>query len=219
MPYTYGNIKISWLGHDTFRLKNSKTIYFDPYEISGGDKADIIFITHEHFDHMSINDIKKIATPQTIIVAPLICGNELRKIKVKEIKLVKPGDKITIDGIEANIIPAYNVNKFRSPGKVFHPKEDGRVGYIVLFNGVKVYHAGDTDLIPEMKDLQPDIALVPVSGTYVMTADEAAEAIKIIKPRIAIPMHYGSIVGSISDAYRFKDLVKNAEVVILQKEK
>jgi len=219
MPYLYGKIKISWLGHDAFRLKNSKTIYFDPYEISNGDKADIVFITHEHFDHMSINDLKKIITQQTIIVAPSICGSELRKLKVKEIKLVKPGDKITIDGVETIAIPAYNTNKFRSPGRVFHPKEDGRVGYIVLFDGVKIYHAGDTDLIPEMKDLQPDIALIPVSGTYVMTADEAAEAVKIIKPKIAIPMHYGSIVGSISDAHRFKDLVKDVEVIILQKEK
>ncbi|MEM3832129.1 MAG: MBL fold metallo-hydrolase [Thermoprotei archaeon] len=218
MPYTYGNVKISWLGHDAFRLKNSKVIYFDPYEISGRDKADIILITHEHFDHMSIGDIKKIADQHTVIVAPSICGNDLKGLKVKEIKLVKPGDKINVENIEINAIPAYNVNKFRSPGRVFHPKEDGRVGYIVMFDGVKIYHAGDTDLIPEMKDLQPDIALIPVSGTYVMTADEAAEAVKTIKPKVAIPMHYGSIVGSISDANRFKGLVKNVEVIILQKE-
>jgi L-ascorbate metabolism protein UlaG (beta-lactamase superfamily) len=219
MPYSYGNIKISWLGHDAFRLKNSKIIYFDPYEISSGDKADIILITHEHFDHMSINDIKKIADQHTLIVAPSICGNELKRLKVKEVKLVKPGDKMNIENVEISAIPAYNVNKFRSPGRVFHPKEDGRVGYIIIFDGVKIYHAGDTDLIPEMKDLQPDIALIPVSGTYVMTADEAAEAIKIIKPKIAIPMHYGSIVGSISDANRFKELAKNVEVIILQKER
>jgi L-ascorbate metabolism protein UlaG (beta-lactamase superfamily) len=212
--FEYKGVKISWLGHDCFKIKNGKTIYIDPFNIKEGEKANIIFVTHEHYDHCSLKDIKKISTSETIVVAPESCKTQLSGMKTK---FVKPGDKIVVDGIEVKAVPAYNVNKFRAPGEVFHPKEEEKVGYIITFGGVKIYHAGDTDLIQEMKNIQVDIALLPVSGTYVMTAEEAAEATKMIKTEIAIPMHYGAIVGTEKDAEKFKKLA-SCKVEILKKE-
>ncbi len=163
-----------------------KIIYTDPFQIKKPDKADIILITHEHYDHFSPDDIKKLLTPDTIIVLPKDCSG---KIRAKEI-IVKPGDKITVEGIEIEVVPSYNTNK------KFHPKEKGWVGYIFKIMGKRIYIAGDTDYIPEMKTFKDiDIALLPVSGTYVMTAEEAVQAAIDIKPKIAIPMHYGSIVA------------------------
>ena len=131
---------------------------------------------------------------------------ELSSTKVKEVKAVKPGDKVVFGDITIEVVPAYNLNKFREPGKPFHPKEDGKVGFILSIGGVRVYHAGDTDPIPEMRGFKTDVALLPVSGTYVMTPEEAAEATRMIKPKLAIPMHYGAIVGSENDAEKFKQL-------------
>src|SRR6266568_4845916 len=127
-------------------------------------------------------------------------------MKVREVKSVKPGDKLAVGDITLEAVPAYNLNKFREPGKPFHPKEDGKVGFILSAKGVRIYHAGDTDPIPEMKGFKTDVALLPVSGTYVMTPEEAAEATRMIKPKLAIPMHYGAIVGSENDAEKFKQL-------------
>lgn len=215
--FEYHGVKLTWLGHDGFRIEVGKTIYLDPFKIEGGPKADIVLVSHEHFDHCNLDDLKKIVTPNTVIVAHSQSKSELSKLKAKEIKIVKPGDRINIGDVAIEAVPAYNTNKFREPGKPFHPKEDGKVGYILTVNGVRIYHAGDTDHIPEMKNIRTDIALLPVSGTYVMTAVEAAEAAGDINPKIAIPMHYGAIVGSTSDADIFKRLVK-CEVKILEKE-
>ncbi len=217
MPYEYKGVKISWLGHDSFRITNTKTIYIDPYTIKGGATADIILITHDHFDHLSIEDINKIAGANTVVVASEPCSNKLGKVKVRDVRIVKPGDKLVVDDVEIEAVRAYNVNKFREPGVVFHPREAGGVGYIVVVKGVRIYHAGDSDLIPEMRGLKPDIALLPVSGTYVMTAEEAARAAEELETKVAIPMHYGAIVGSKKDAETFKSLAK-CEVVILEKE-
>ncbi len=213
----YKGIKIVWLGHDGFRLESDRTIYIDPFEISSKKKADVVFITHEHYDHCSPEDIKKIATDNTTIVTIPMAEHALKGLKVKEIKLVKPGDKVEIADINVDVFPAYNINKFRSPGKPFHPKEDGKVSYLFNIEGVRIYHTGDSDFIPEMKGLEADIALLPVSGTYVMTAVEAADATKNMKIKIAIPMHYGSIVGSKRDAEEFRKLA-GCEVAILEKE-
>ena len=216
--FEYRGVRLTWLGHDGFRIQNGKTIYLDPFKIeAGGPKADLLLVSHEHFDHLSVDDMKKVVTPSTIIVAHSQSKSELGKLKAKEVKIVKPGDKITVDGIGIEAVPAYNVSKFREPGKVFHPKEDGKVGYVLTVNGVRIYHSGDTDRIPEMKMIRTDIALLPVSGTYVMTATEAAEAAGDIDPKVAIPMHFGTIVGSGSDAETFKGLVK-CEVRILERE-
>jgi L-ascorbate metabolism protein UlaG (beta-lactamase superfamily) len=186
--------KIVWLGHDGFRLDADKVIYFDPYEIKSGPNADLILITHEHFDHCSPDDVAKIQQPNSVIItekdsAPKLSG---------DVRVIGVGDSLSIDDITIQGVPAYNTDKD------FHPKSKGWLGFIVEIDGVKVYHAGDTDFIPEMNDFDVDIALLPVSGTYVMTADEAVEAALAINPKIAIPMHYGAIVGGESDATKFK---------------
>jgi len=215
----YRGVKLTWLGHDGYRIQNGKVIYIDPFQIEGGGpKADIVLVSHEHEDHCSVDDLKKIVTPNTIIVAHAQSKSELEKVKAKEIKIVKPGDKVNIGDVTIETVPAYNVNKFMEPGKVFHPKEDGKLGFVVTVKGTRIYHAGDTDHIPEMKNIRTDIALLPVSGTYVMTAQEAVDAAATINPKLAIPMHYGAIVGDAKDAESFQKLVK-CEVKILTKER
>jgi len=200
---------IHWLGHDCFKIIGEKVIFTDPYELKKKDKADIILITHSHFDHCSPEDVKKIQTDSTVIVTTEDTAEKLSG----NIKIIKPGDKIKVDGVEIEAVPAYNTNK------TFHPKENGWVGFIFTVSGKRIYIAGDTDYIPEMKTFKVDIALLPVSGTYVMTAEEAVKAALDIKPEIAIPMHYGAIVGSKNDAEKFaKELKGKVEVVILEKE-
>lgn len=216
--YEYHGVKLTWLGHDGFRIQNGQIVYIDPFKIEGGPTGDIVLVSHEHFDHCNVDDLKKIVGPNTTIVAHAQSKNELSKLKAKEIKILKPGDKVTLGEIGIEAVPAYNVNKFREPGKPFHPKEDGKLGYVVTVKGVRIYHAGDTDHIPEMKNIRTDIALIPVSGTYVMTVQEAAEAVASINPKVVIPMHYGAIVGSGADAETLKKLVK-CEVKILEKER
>lgn len=200
---------IHWLGHDTFKVIGDKVIYTDPFKIKKMDRADIILITHEHYDHCSPEDVKKVQGPDTVIVTTPDCAKKLSG----NIKTVKPGDKLNVLGIEIEAVPAYNTNK------QFHRRDKNWVGYIFTAQGQRIYIAGDTDRIPEMKNLRVDIALLPVSGTYVMTADEAIEAALDIKPRLAIPMHYGSIVGDKKDAQRFAEGLKGKiEVIILKEE-
>ena len=215
--FEYNGVKLTWLGHDAFRIEDGQVIYIDPFEIKEGAKADLVLISHEHDDHCSIADLKKVVTSNTVLVAHAQSKNALSKLQAKEIKIVKPGDRLTLGSVTVEAVPAYNTNKFREPGKFFHPKEDGKLGFIVTVKGVRIYHAADTDHISEMKNMAPDVALLPVSGTYVMTAKEASEAAASIKPKIAIPMHYASIVGSVKDAEEFKKLAK-CEVKILEKE-
>ena len=119
---------------------------------------------------------------------------------------VKPGDVVTVEGVTIRAVPAYNTDKFRQPGVVFHPKADGKVGFVVELDGTTYYHAGDTDEIAEMDEIDVDVALIPVSGTYVMTADEAARACARIHAKAVVPMHYGTLVGSRADAERFSEL-------------
>jgi L-ascorbate metabolism protein UlaG (beta-lactamase superfamily) len=205
--FEYRGVRISWLGHGSFRLKNGKTLVIDPFRLKAvQEKADLILITHEHFDHLSLEDVRKVVSEETVVIATPSCEDVLSKLKVRDLKLVRPGDTAQVGEVVVEAVPAYNLNKYRSPGHVFHPKEEGKVGYIVTLKGVRIYHAGDTDAIPEMSRIKPDIALVPVSGTYVMTSEEAAKAVTLIKPKLAIPMHYGIIVGSAGDAEKFKKL-------------
>jgi len=216
MPSIFG-LQIERLAHDCFRISDGyTTAYIDPFQIpEQADKADILLVTHEHYDHCSIEDIQKVIKQDTIIVTIPGCASKLNRLQVKDIRMMMPNQGITVKGVAIETIPAYNLNKYRAPGVPFHPKEDGRVGFIVTLNGKRVFHAGDTDFTPEMAALKDiDIALVPVSGTYVMTAEEAAQAVNAFKPKIAIPMHYGATIGTAEDAERFKQLAK-VEVVII----
>ena len=201
--------KIKWLGHDGFRLETGKTIYIDPYEVGDGPAADIILVTHVHFDHCSPDDIAKLKGPDTVIVTEKESAQKIGRDAI----ILKPGDSIELAGIRIEAVPAYNLDK------KYHPKENGWLGFVLELEGVRVYHAGDTDFIPEMENLEVDIALLPVSGTYVMTAAEAVEAARVIKPKIAIPMHYGAIVGDASDADVFKSELENEmDVIVLEKQ-
>ncbi len=205
--------RISWLGHDAFRISGPPTIYIDPWKLKSASPADVILISHEHFDHFSREDVEKIRKADTVVVTT----PEVAKQLSGDVRAVKPGDKLSVKGIEIEAVPAYNVNKFRAPGEPFHPKQDNKLGFVITVDGVRIYHAGDSDLIPEMANLKVDVALLPVSGTYVMTADEAIAAARTINPKIAIPMHYGEIVGSAADAEKFKREAP-VEVRILKRE-
>jgi L-ascorbate metabolism protein UlaG (beta-lactamase superfamily) len=216
--WVYRNVEVHWLGHDSFVLRGSKTVVVDPFRAHGSYKADVLMVSHEHSDHLSEDDIRRLSGDSTVIVAPEICEGPLRKFRQHKVFLA-PGSSVDAGGLKVEGVPAYNINKFRSAGRPFHPKEDGRLGYVFTLDGVRFYHAGDTDATPEMKSLDVDIAFLPVSGTYVMTADEAAAAVKAMKVKVAIPMHIGSIVGTKADAERFRQLVGGScEVQILEKE-
>lgn len=216
--WSYGSVKVHWLGHDGFALEGSRLVLIDPFKATGKFKADLLLVSHEHFDHLSPDDIKRLTTPSTKVIASEVCRDELSKVR-SDVRYVRPGSKEVVDGVTVETIPAYNTSKFSGPGKVFHPKEDGRVGFVVTLDGSRFYHAGDTDQIPEMRNVDVDVAFLPVSGTYVMTAEEAAEAARSMRLKVAVPMHFGSIVGSTNDAERFKELLgPKLQVVILEKE-
>ncbi len=210
-------IEIKWLGHSGFVINNSKVIYVDPYNIKDvSEKADLIFITHSHYDHCSYSDLKKIVKEGTKIIVTPDCQSKIAKFSVPiNIEIIEPGREIVFNGLKINAVPAYNINKS------FHPKEESWIGYVIKMDDVIIYHAGDTDVIPEMQKLtgfkQPDkefIALLPVGGRFTMSAEEAAEAAKIIKPTLAIPMHYGSIIGSEEDAKEFKELCEEEDIKV-----
>ena len=202
----YEGIQITWLGHDGFKLKKDKVVYVDPYQLkSAAEPADIACVTHEHFDHLSVDDLKKVVTPHTTIVTIGACQEAAKGLRPNAVRVVKPGDRVQVEGIAIEAVPAYNTSKFRAPGKPFHPQADGKVGFVLGMGGIRIYHAGDTDESPEMaKVAGVDVALLPVSGTYVMTAAEAIKACQAIRPKLAIPMHYGAIVGAAADAEVFK---------------
>lgn len=209
------NLDITRIAHDTFRIAGSKVIYIDPFKVTKNDEADIVLLSHEHFDHLSLEDLNKVIFPGTVIVASPLCKDGLKDVKVKDLHYLDPGGKLMVGKIEIEGLPAYNLDKGPEPGKKFHPPGEKRLGFLIKMDGTTVYHAGDADFIPEMKSVKCDIALLPVSGTYVMTAEEAARAAEAIDAKIVVPMHYGAIVGSDADAQKFKSLVKNRQVEIL----
>ena len=205
MEYKY----IHWYGQSAFRFEDGNLqIYIDPFKLPANlPKADIIFITHAHFDHFSMEDIVKIKTEHTTIVAPKDVASKFGSSAID----VTPGKSYTIGKLKVTTVPAYNLDK------IFHLKENNWVGYIItLSNGQKIYHAGDTDFIPEMQGIITDIAMLPCGGTYTMTAKQAADAANSFKPKVLIPMHFGSIVGTSADADTVKKFFKGETVIKTQ---
>ena len=207
-----GKVELFWLGHAGFKIKTSdgKNIYIDPFQISGEvdkDKADLILLTHSHYDHCSLEDINKIVKPNTKVVITADMQSKIARIKVPvKIEIIEPGKEATFNGTRVSAVPAYNIDK------TFHPRDEAWVGYVLKVEDVIIYHSGDTDVIPEMQRLTgykrqgtEFVALLPIGGRFTMNVDEAFEAAKIIKPNLVIPMHYGKVIGSRDDA---KDFVK-----------
>jgi len=194
---------LQWLGHAGFLIRVAgKTVYIDPYRSPAGPSADLILITHDHFDHFSPDDVERLARKGTRVIAPARVTEQLRGAAVS----IAPGESVELDALEVTAVAAYNTNKLNSDGQPFHPREAGGVGYLLRAGGERLYHSGDTDVIPEMDQAAGvDIALLPVSGTYVMTAAEAVEAARRIEPSLAIPMHWGTVIGSRADAEEFRD--------------
>ena len=188
--------KISWLGHSSIKIKTDKIIYIDPWKIKDEEKADLVLISHNHGDHLSPSDVRKIQKNDTVIITTGDCASQLQG----DIRIVKPGDVINAHGVTVAATPSYNLSKS------FHPKASGWIGFVITVEGKRIYYAGDTDFVPEMRDIKADMMIMPVGGTYTMTAEEAAQAVNFVKPKVAIPIHWGDIVGSATDAAKFKKL-------------
>lgn len=210
----YKNLIIEKIFHAGIKIKNKKIIYIDPLNLpANSEPANFVLITHEHLDHCSPDDIKKVSNENTTIITISMCAEKIADLETKEIKYIKPFDALNLVGMKITAMPAYNINKFRSPGVPFHPQEDGKVGFVLEIDKIKIYHAGDTDNIPEMANLKNvDIAFLPVSGIFTMTPEEAAEAASIIRPNLAVPIHYGDfefggrLVGEKENGKIFKKL-------------
>jgi len=188
--------KLFWLGHASFKIKGkSKIIYIDPWKLKGShEAADIILIGHSHFDHLSLPDIEKIKKPSTVIITTADCAAQIKD----DVRIVKPGDTIKVDDVVIEAVPAYNTDK------TFHPKANHWIGFIVNLDGERLYYSSDTDIIPEMSQLKNiDVALLPAGGTYTMDIHQAAKAAEMISPKIAVPYHYGDIVGTADEGNKF----------------
>jgi L-ascorbate metabolism protein UlaG (beta-lactamase superfamily) len=200
--FKYGNVEITFLKHAGFRIKGSKLVYIDPYNIptnSGLEKADYILATHDHFDHLDVDSIQQLSRADTILILPSGCV--VRGYKTCELALNEERD---FEGISVKAVPAYNIAKH------FHPRDAG-VGWILEIDGVRIYHAGDTDYIPEMREVNTDVALIPVGGTYTMDIEDAKRAIEELVAKVIIPMHYGTLPETKVDV----SVLKSEKVVIL----
>lgn len=204
---------IQWLGQSAVKITTDQTtLYIDPFRITEKDQADIIFITHDHKDHFDPSSIAKLLTKKTILIAPLSCRTSIGELDVADIRYLSPWDSVTIAGIHVLAVPAYNIIK-----SSFHPKNRNYLGYILTIEGVRVYHAGDTERIPEMQQFECDIALLPLGQKYTMNSVyEAANSALDVKAKIAIPIHYGLFEGKISDAAAFQELLKDTIKVIIK---
>lgn len=200
---------LHWIGHSSFRLDEPVIIYIDPWRLPpDSPKADLILVSHEHHDHCSPDDVDRVRTDETTLIANPSAAQKLPP----PLTTLRAGESIEIAGVRVEAVPAYNI------GKKFHPREAGHLGFILTLGEERLYYAGDADFIPEMEAVECDVALLPVSGTYVMTAEEAAKAAQAIKPKVAVPMHYGAgVVGTVEDAQTFERLA-SAPVVILEAE-
>lgn len=204
------NIKINT--QSSIKIILSKTIYFDPFKIDEEmHDADIIFITHEHYDHFDIESINNVKNDNTIIVAPKSMMNQINEIDFKDYVYLNPFDEMTIDGINIKTIPSYNIDK------PFHPRNNNWLGYIIMYDDITYFIAGDTDVTPENKNVKCDIALLPIGGHYTMDVNEATTLIKTINPKVVIPTHYGSIVGSMEDAKKLEYNLKDTNIEVIEK--
>lgn len=198
-----GNVEV--LCHSSIRINREKVIYIDPFKIDKYyNDADIIFITHDHYDHYSEEDIDKVKNEATMIVVPEKMLSKLlnKGFEREKIITVRTNEDYIVQNVKFETIPAYNVNKS------FHPKENEWIGYIITIQGIRYYIAGDTDITEENQKVKCDVAFVPVGGTYTMNFKEAARLINKIEPKIAIPIHYGSVVGTRQDAEEFMKILK-----------
>lgn len=197
---------ITWYAQSAVRLDiGGLRVYIDPYHVPDGQPpADLILISHHHGDHLSPDDILRIRQASTTVVAAATAAGQISG----QIRILVPGDSWEYGAIHVRAVPAYNVAKFRSPGVPYHPKSEAHVGFVIEADDMSFYFAADTDVIPEMEEIGPvDYAFLPVGGTFVMTPEEAAEAARLVRPSVAIPIHYGAGAGSVDDARRFAELV------------
>lgn len=182
------DVMVKWFGHASFQIRvDDRNIYIDPYAGEYADKADIVLVTHSHYDHCDVSKIRAICKDDTVVIAPTDCASRIGG----KVRMIKPGERISVGNIMVEAVHAYNVRRFRSPGNPFHPKGFG-VGYLITVDGKTIYHAGDTDFVPEMRKLREHkitLALLPSGGTYTMDNPEAAEAAITINPEVVIPMH------------------------------
>jgi L-ascorbate metabolism protein UlaG (beta-lactamase superfamily) len=198
---------LEWLGHASFRVTVGRAhVYIDPYRVpDGAPAADLILITHGHYDHFSPQDVERLTKRETWLVGPAAVAERVSG----QVHRIGPGETLEdelVRGIHVSAVAAYNTSKRNPEGEPFHPRDAGWVGYELNVRGERLYHSGDTDVIPEMDSVTGvDVALLPVSGVYVMTAQEAAEAARRIQPRVAVPMHWGSHIGTEHDARTFAD--------------
>lgn len=200
---------IEFVKHNSIKIKGSKIIYIDPYKIEDAcNDADYIFCTHSHYDHFSPEDITKVMKNDTIIITVKDAKADAEKL-VNNVMIVEPNNEYKIDDINFKTTYAYNENK------QFHPKENGWVGFIINLDGVEYFIAGDTDNVPEIRNVKCDIALLPVGGTYTMTVEEAADLANAIDAKVVVPTHYGVIVGNANDGEKFAELVNNKKVEII----
>jgi len=193
----------------SIKITGSKTIYFDPLELEEAPKdADIIFVTHEHYDHFSPEDIGKIARSETVFVIPETMKAEADDAGLINVMTMKPGEKMNVKGIDVEAVPSYNTNK------PMHPKKNGWLGYVITVNGRRVYIGGDMDATPEGEAVECEIAMLPIGGTYTMNPSEAAALVNRMKPECVIPTHYGTLTGDPDDGRVFASLVEqNIRVV------
>lgn len=209
--------KITWYGQSAIKIEHdNKNIYIDPFQMPEAGSASLVLITHSHQDHLSPEDLMMVATKNTPIVCPESCAEQLKELGYHNLTTVNPGNKVVVEGINIEAVPMYNIVKTN-----YHPKSNGWTGFILDIGEKRIYHAGDTERIPEMKEVDCDIVMLPLGQTYTMNSvEEAADAAIDTGAEIAIPIHYGLYEGTEADAQKFKQLLQGKmEVVIMDRVK
>ena len=210
------NVRV--LIHSAIRIQaeDGTVVYADPYDlVEEPHDADVVLITHGHYDHLSPEDYAKVAKSNTMVVAPASCGDEVASLRASKVVLLSAGESAEVCGITVEAVPAYNVEPERLQ---FHPKENGWLGYILTIDGATYYIAGDTDQNEDTEQVRCDVALIPIGGTYTMDAKQAANFINTIKPQLVVPTHFGTTVGNKEDVEVFEPLVDDGITVVRKME-